>query len=963
MTVARLCRLPTVVVVCGLCLIVFVLGAIASAEDAPDAPTPLEVANRLSLRGKYAEAAEMYAAMEDQALPAVIVGQARCQLAVGRYDEAVKLLQDAVKNQPEDVALVALFAEVELARGNADAARAAVGKAIAKHPDDVRLRYFLAEAERAKQGYSEALEKQYEWFIDHYNASYKNIEDPEELRCIGLAVAQHARWTQNHDQFSFLVNELYPDALELEESYWQAHYESARLFLEKFNEAEAFKSLQVALRINANSADVHAALAEFHLQKADLDKAKAAIDRARSINPQHLHARQLAADLEFATFEPAKAIPVLEETLSLWPHAKSIKGRLAAARGCVEGLKKPITESKMGAMLPQGDALNSIAGEFFEAMGDSFDILRHYPEAAQYYAEAMRLSPRRVSLPGKLGWVYMRLGEEDKARELFKRAMEINFGNARIKNGVEVLEVLDGYKTLETDHFLIRYDAAKDQLLAEYVARHLEEMYPVICKRLNYFPKEKSLFELFNRAKNTSGHGWFSARMVGLPHIHTIGACGGQMVAMVSPGAIKQKFNWARVVEHEFVHMVNLQQTNFNIPHWYTEALAVLGEGYPRSTTWNEMLARRVPAGKVFNLDTINQGFIRPTSSEDWQMAYCQAEMYAEYLLERFGEDSLGKMLTGYADNLNTPATIKREFGVEVDDFEAGYTAFVQRIVDAIPVAKKASSRKFPELLEHVEEHPDDAVATAELALAYLNRKAYPQAGELARQALELDAKSQGAVYVQLRLRMLIGETENLDEKIEAALDLENPHPRLLRLLAKRKYEGRKFAEAAELYQVGKEKFAGDDIWNKLLGRVYQKLGDDEKLLAVLEDMATADADNWQFPLRIAKIYHDREEYEEAAMWANRVLHVDVMNVDAHYLFARASAKTENFEVAEREYRAAVQIAPDKLEVRLALAKLLVQTGKEDEAREVLEQLLKQAPGQEDALELMEQLGEPAAAE
>ncbi|MCP5113153.1 MAG: hypothetical protein GY953_20170, partial [bacterium] len=52
---------------------------------------------------------------------------------------------------------------------------------------------------------------------------------------IGQAAAQYARWTRNSGQFAFLVNELYPGALELEEDYWPAHLQAALLFLEKYN--------------------------------------------------------------------------------------------------------------------------------------------------------------------------------------------------------------------------------------------------------------------------------------------------------------------------------------------------------------------------------------------------------------------------------------------------------------------------------------------------------------------------------------------------------------------------------------------------------------------------------------------------------------------------------------------------------------------------------------------------------
>jgi len=43
------------------------------------------------------------------------------------------------------------------------------------------------------------------------------------------------------------------------------------------------------------------------------------------------------------------------------------------------------------------------------------------------------------------------------------------------------------------------------------------------------------------------------------------------------------------------VHIFNLEQTNFLLPHWYTEGLAVVNEGYPRPQIWNQLLVERVP--------------------------------------------------------------------------------------------------------------------------------------------------------------------------------------------------------------------------------------------------------------------------------------------------------------------------------------------------------------------------------
>ncbi|MDH3718238.1 MAG: tetratricopeptide repeat protein, partial [Planctomycetota bacterium] len=618
----------TSLALCLLCLAGFSLATgIASAQDLA------EEAVGLYYQGSYAEAEESYRLLAETDAAQSALGIARCQIAVGDYEAARKTLTKAIALQPKWKDVHAQLAQLELDLGEYDAAHKSATAALELDENLPAARWVIAELHRL-QGRLDEADKAYNWFVDYYNRT-DQFTDPEALHYVGLAAAQFARWNRLHDQFDFLVNQLYPDALKIRKDFWPARREAGRLFLEKYNQADAAVDLQAALNINSNAAQLHADVARLALQNYELEKAKKSIERALEINPNLLAAHQLRADVEFANFEPAAAEKILEQALKLNPVSEATLGRLAAARGCTDGLNKDPAGTRMGEVIQQVLHRNPHAGAFYEALAESLDTMRRYPQAAHFFNESIRVMPRLVGAYGKLGLVHMRLGDETEARTALEKAFDVDFGNVRVKNSLEVLDVLATYETLETEHFLIRFDPQHDKLLARYMADYLEEVHPQLCALMGYEPPDKSLFEVFNRAKNTRGHGWFSARMVGLPHIHTIGACAGKMVAMVSPGDMEKDFNWARVVKHELVHVINLQQTNFRIPHWFTEALAVYNEGYPRPPTWNAMLARRVPAGKTFNLQTINLGFIRPSTSEDWQMAYCQAELYAEYKVEK----------------------------------------------------------------------------------------------------------------------------------------------------------------------------------------------------------------------------------------------------------------------------------------------------------------------------------------
>jgi tetratricopeptide (TPR) repeat protein len=934
--------------------LVIALSAICANLAAED---DLASARGLLLAGKYARAEKAYTSLVEKQPVEAALGVARCRAAVGGYAEAEAALRKAVEANDESAPLLAELAHLAFGRGDYEKAQSRTEAALKLDANNLLARWTAAELLRVTGKLKQA-GKAYEWFVDYYN-DQDEIKSADDLRLVGLGAAQFARWTRANDQFGFLVNDLYPDALKLEKNFWPAHLDAGLLFLEKYNQADAAKEFQKALLLNPNAAEVHAAVAQLKLIGYDLAAAKTSIERALELNPNLLHARQLSADIHFSNFEPHKAVPVLEEALKLNPQSGETLGRLAAARGAVEGIRNDPAGTAMGQIIDAVNIRNPHAGAFYAALADTLDLLRKYPQSAQYYEETIRRMPQLTGIRGRLGMVQMRLGQEDAARKLLGESFDVDPFNVRVSNSLKVLEVLEDYETLETEHFLIRFDPKHDKIMARYAARYLEEIYPQLCQQLGYEPKEKSLFELFNKARNTSAHGWFSARMVGLPHIHTIGACAGKMVAMVSPTAMKQKFNWAQVLKHEFVHVINLQQTNFNIPHWYTEALAVLNEGQPRSQEWNEMLARRVPTGEVFDLESINQGFIRPHSSEDWQMAYCQAEMYAEYMLERFGEKSLAKMLKGYADNLTTREAIKRSFEVDQAEFEKGYREFVNKIVLGIAKAgSKPTPMTFAELDKAVRAKPDDPELAARLALAYLRRKSGPKARKLADKVLAAKPKHQLATYVKARLFLSIGENDAAVKMLEECFDEKAPQENVLSLLAALAFRGKDYDEAARMYSLGEKHFSGDKKWTKALASVYLKSGDKVKLIGVLTKLAEADSDEVAIRKKLAQLALAAEDFQAAARWANQAIHVDVLDVTLHRTLAEALVGLDKPAAAVAEWETVVELAPQQIESRVKLAAACMAAGQKEKARSVLDVLLKLDAENEAAKKLRETLNQ-----
>jgi len=911
-------------------------------------------ARRLFLTGRYEEAVESYGELASDDSVSAALGLARCHWAMGKLDEAEEVLSVAVKEQPGDADLAAERALLAFRRGKHDPAGQLADAAIKSEPKHPAARWVRAELHRVAGRMKEASDA-YEWFIDYYNDN--DTFTPEELHWIGLAAARYARWNRNSSQFGFLVNTLYPDALELDEKYWPARFESGLLFLEKYNERDAKVDLDAALAINPNAAEVHVARARLAVQNFDLRTANEALDRAIEINPRLLAAHQLRADCLLAELRVADAIRLLDKARELNPVDEETLGRLAAAYRVIDGPQEADADSRVTKLIGEVAKRNGHCGHFFMAFAESMDRMRRYPAAARYYREAHRRMPQLMYARGQLGLVLMRLGEEAEAKELLEKSFEIDPYNVRVKNMLEVLDILDTYAVIETDHFKIRFSGDRDKILAEYAARYLEEeVYPELVQALGYEPPGRSLFEIFSRANNTSGHGWFSARMVGLPFIGTVGACAGRMVAMVSPNDMRQTFNWARVLRHEFVHVVNLQQTHFNIPHWYTEGLAVWYEGLARPPNWNEVLMRRTKADTLFNLDTINLGFIRPKEREDWTLAYCQAELYVEFMLERLGDDAITQMLQAYTENLTTQDAMKRCFGMEQAEFEKVYREYVNEIVDGLPEAAGRLVRSLAELHKAAGKDPDDADLQAELAYQYVQRGENPTARKHAMAARKLDGKHQLAAYVLARLYLSIGDTKQAIEILEESLDDDSPQENALGLLAGLKFKAGDMVQAERLYGVGAKKFPNSTNWIKSLARVYLKTGDKDKLKQTLCKLAETDYDNVVYRKKLLELSIEAEDFDAAGRWANQALHVNVMDADVHAMFAQVLSRQENHGDAVREYETAIRLTPERDEWRYPLAEACMRAGMNEKAVTVLEELLSREPDHAEAKKLLGEL-------
>ena len=222
-------------------------------------------------------------------------------------------------------------------------------------------------------------------------------------------------------------------------------------------------------------------------------------------------------------------------------------------------------------------------------------------------------------------------------------------------------------------------------------------------------------------------HQWFSGRTIGLPFIPTVGACTGKVVALASPTVMKKPFNWSRVMKHEVVSRDHPPADRLQHPPLVHRGPRRRERGLsPGPQAWNKLLLERVPTRtKLLNLDTINLGFIRPEEPDDRQMAYCQAQLYSQYMPKRFGPDALIKMLEAYRPRPDDrprprrpPSTSRRRTS------RTGYLTFLDEVVKTIRTrVADEPPMTFSQLERKLKEKPDDPDLNAKMAYEHFARR------------------------------------------------------------------------------------------------------------------------------------------------------------------------------------------------------------------------------------------------
>lgn len=848
------------------CLSLLLAASAASAS--------LDKAREAWLRGRYVEAEEQYEKLLDDAKTraAAAVGLSKAYASQGKYDKAQETVEKALKKDAKDTGLLARQAELLYFRGRWEDAEKAADAALAVDAKALLAKWVRAQIYRDRGDLKKA-QTEVTALMDVYSETVntdKEISDPESLLIVGLASSEDARWNASSSTFDLVLNDIYRDVIKSDRIFWPVKFQEGLLWLEKFSRGSALDCFDKVLEINASCAEALVAKGVVGLQKFEINDADGFAKRAMKINPELPEALRLQADVHFTTGDFAAARKPLMQARKVSPKDERTLARLAACEYLLGNQKE------FDAIVAEVEKFDSKPAVFYYDLGEALEGRRRYDQAEKHFRKAMTLQPNLPGPLNSLGLLLMRTGDEEAAAPLLAKGFKRDPYNVRVKNMRDVLDHLANYKVIKTKHFLVKFDEKNDGILGPYVADQVEGLYDELAKKFDYKLEGPVLVEIFR------SHVMFSGRVIALPDLHTIGACTGKVIAIASPQGkgVPKAYNWMRVLRHELVHVFNLAQTNYVVPHWFTEGLAVSNEGFPRQPAWNKMLVERYQSDRLLDLDTIDLAFIRPRDGDEWQQAYLQAQLYVEFMEKTYGAESIGKMLAEFAKGKNAVQAIAVACKANKADFEKAYRDYLGKVVQELRGGKAAKKRRTLAALEKaVKDNPNDADASAELAYRLLNNRRQ-EARKLAESALKNKEDHPRALFVLAMLERSNNPMKAI-ELLEKALKKDDSDPEVAKALGKMYYDGMEYDKAARVFELGRKADPYDKDWLVELGRVYAHKNDRAKQIEILKELVPLDADDLDRRVRLAKMLNEAGKFAEAEKYAREGLHIDVTNEEA----------------------------------------------------------------------------------
>jgi len=478
-----------------------------------------------------------------------------------------------------------------------------------------------------------------------------------------------------------------------------------RLMHERFNNTEADNLFGEALKRDPKNAQAYYGLALVSADGFD-SKAIEYASTAIQLDPKLYEAHELLASLLLEDSEDAKAFDEADAALKISPEALDAMAIHAAI--------EVLADRSPDAWFEKIRQINPAYGDGYALVAHHLVLNRRYEDGIAYYRKAIEADPRLWSARSQLGINLMRVGQEEEPRKQLEMAYDNGYRNEETVNSLRLLDSYKNFITFKDGDTVLKLQKKEAQLLRPYFEAEMKRIiaaYSVKYKMTLPGPVQVEVYP---------DHEDFAVRTMGMPGLGALGVTFGEVIAMDSPsGRPPGEFHWASTLWHEMSHVYILTATNFRVPRWFTEGLAV-HEETEASPEWGDRITPDVVVAirdkKLLPVAELDRGFIRPEYPTQVIVSYYQAGRICDYIKSHWGADKLLDMVHSFAQHKTTPDVVRQDLGLAPEEFDKQFLDWLDKDVGQTvanfdkwrttlkDVAQQAKNKNYDEVLKEGEE-------------------------------------------------------------------------------------------------------------------------------------------------------------------------------------------------------------------------------------------------------------------
>ncbi len=826
--------------------------------------------------------------------------EARQQFLAGQYTGAVARAQSAIHDGEDLEEWAPLLANSLLALGRYPEALAAMTNALTQNYRNLPLRWTAREVFLCN-GQTNAAAQMVEEIIQLVALRPRAYREAADLVAFGQAAL-----VKGGDPKRILTT-LFNAAQRADPRRREAYLASGGLALDKHDFALAAETFGAGLKQLPDDPDLHFGLARAYAP-SDPALASSALEATLARNSNHVGSLLLLADHAIDAEDYGGAEKFLDrvQAVNPWhPDAWAYRAVLAELRN--QPPAEPAARQTALKFWPANPRVDYL-------IGLKLSQKYRFAEGAAHQRHALQFDQDYLPAKAQLAQDLLRLGEESEGWRLAEAVQKQDGYDVAAYNLATLHDTMRQFATLTNRDFVLRLDRREAAVYGPRVLELLGQARSNLCAKYGLEVRRPTIVEVFPEQKD------FAVRTFGMPgNPGYLGVCFGRVITANSPAAHPgHPVNWQAVLWHEFGHVVTLQLTRNKMPRWLSEGISVYEEGQA-NPAWGQHLNPRyremILGGQLTPVAQLSAAFLSPASDVDLQFAYYESSLVVEFLVRRFGLDSLKAILLDLGAGAEINAAIARHTE-PLANLEKDFTAYARQRAGQLAPGLDWEKPDFLKLAAAARPARGPASRNPASALSTVTDDA----------AWDAWAKGHPTNYwVMTRLAQRLME----DRKWSDARDV------LERLVA--------------LYPDS----TGSDSAYRPLAAVDRTLSDTNAERRVLAQLAERDDEATDAYDRLVELATATRDWPVVIRNAQRHLAVDPLVPAPYRHLAQASEAAGGLPAAIAACRALLLLDPaDPAEAHFRLARLLYRTGDPEARRQVL-QALEEAPRYREALRLL----------